>query len=230
MADPARIRRFGHGQGLAWEQARFDAMTEQHAPGGEVLFWQQPSCLVLPAHWQTRPGMGAAVASASAAGWPVLYRSTGGSCVFHGDQVLCISQITVTPSRQTGIDAVYTAFAGTLIAAATRLGLPGCRTGVAPDAPCDGRYNLLVGDRKLAGLAMRRRMRGGRTISLVHACLWLSGPVRPGLEAVGALERHLGLPGDYQETAIITLAEALGGCEAPAPLAMAWVRAMTSGS
>lgn len=228
MADPPRVRRFDHGGGLAWETARFDAMTEQHTPGCAVLFWQQPPCLVLPAHWRKRPGMAAAAAGASAAGWPVLYRSTGGSCVFHGDQVLCVSQITVTPSRRTSIDAVYTAFAGELIATAERLGLPGCRTGTAPDAPCDGRYNLLVGDRKLAGLAMRRRMRGGWTISLVHACLWLSGPVGPALKAVGALERHLGLPGRYRETAIITLAEAVGETGAPDSLAMAWVRAMTS--
>ncbi|MEE2922293.1 MAG: hypothetical protein VYC38_11080 [Pseudomonadota bacterium] len=137
-------------------------------------------------------------------------RRSGGACVFHGTGVLCVSGILAGRHDPAPVERVYESFAEELGAAVTSLGVGSVSIGPAPDAPCDGRFNLLVGGRKLAGLAMRRRMRDGRTVSLVHACLWIGGPLSEPIETINMFESRLGLPGAYRTDACITLAEALG--------------------
>lgn len=204
------VIRFGTGGGLDHENRLFEELAGAGRPADRLVFWQQPRSLIVPRRWKNRPGVEYAAAEAEAAGWPVLFRSSGGACVFHGDNVLCVTRILSVPPGTVQAPELYRAFAGDLGKTARQLGVGGCRTGQAPLAPCDGRFNLLVGDRKLAGLAMRRRLHGGMETLLVHACLWLSGPLRPALEAIETFERGIGLPSEYPSSACISLAEAMG--------------------
>ena len=213
--------------GLDFEAAQFEALAKEGTPQVQLHVWQQSPCLVVPRAYCRRAGIGAAIAAADDLGWRVLFRASGGSCVFHGRHVLCITRLICEPCGTSGIDAHYRSFTESLADAAEKLGVVDVRTGTAPDAPCDGRFNLLAGDRKLAGTAMRRRSRAGMDTTLAHACLWLSGPLEPSLNAVEVFESHLGAHRSYPASACITLAEATGRTdEDPVALANDLTRAM----
>ncbi len=206
--DAPDIVRFEAPGGLAHEERLFQQAFDEGAARFSLAFWQQSRCLVVPHRWLFKPGIEAAQAHAAAEGWPVTFRRSGGACVFHGPGVLCVSGILASQHDAAPVDRVYEDFANGLGAAVSSMGASGVSVGPAPDAPCDGRFNLLVGGRKLAGLAMRRRMRDGRTVSLVHACLWLGGALDAPIEAINEFESRLGLPGSYRADACMTLAEA----------------------
>ncbi|MEQ8559130.1 MAG: hypothetical protein RIB03_12505 [Henriciella sp.] len=195
-------------KGLANEERLFQDAFGAGAEHFRLAFWRQSKCLVVPQRWQSMPGIDAAQGIATAKGWPVTFRRSGGACVFHGPNVLCVSGILASPHDPAPVDRIYEHFANGLGAAVSSLGASGILVGPAPDAPCDGRFNLLVGNRKLAGLAMRRRMREGRTVTLVHACLWLGGPLEAPIDAINQFESRLGLRGGYRAGACMTLAEA----------------------
>ena len=208
--DKPDIAQFEAPGGLAREERLFDEAFDTEAGRTGLMFWQQSNCLVVPRRWLSLPGIEAAQDLADARGWPVMVRRSGGACVFHGPGVLCVSSIVIDQQDPGPVDRAYGEFAGGLSAALAMLGVDGVSIGPAPDAPCDGRFNLLVDGRKLAGLAMRRRMRHGRTASLVHACVWIGGPLAEAIEMINLFESRLGLPGTYRTAACITLAEAVG--------------------
>lgn len=202
------VEQFTAPDGLANEERLFQQAFVDGAARFSLSFWQQSQCLVVPQRWQSNPGIDTAKGIATAKGWPVTFRRSGGACVFHGPGVLCVSGILLNPHDPTPVDRLYEDFAIGLGAAASFLGASGVSIGPAPDAPCDGRFNLLVAGRKLAGLAMRRRMRDGQTVSLVHACIWLGGALEVPISAINQFESQLGLSGGYRAEACITLAEA----------------------
>lgn len=213
--DAPDIVEFQAPGGLANEERLFQEAFADEAPSFSLAFWRQSKCLVVPRRWLSKPGIEAAQEAATATGWPVTFRQSGGACVFHGPGVLCVSGLLVSARDPAPVDRVYEDFADALGAAVSSMGASGVSVGPAPDAPCDGRFNLLVDGRKLAGLAMRRRMRDGRTVSLVHACLWTRGPLDAPIEAINQFESLLGLPGTYRADACITLAEATASTWSP---------------
>lgn len=225
--DHPEVLQFEDAGGLDFEAAKFDAMSSAGQAQTQLLFWQQSRSLVVPRAYERREGIETAVEGADALGWPVLFRASGGSCVFHGDNVLCVSQLICEPRGSTALDVAYRRFADHLIATAVKLGVSGADFGTAPNAPCDGRFNVLVEGRKLAGTAMRRRARAGMDTTLVHACLWLSDPLAPALHAVETFEAPLGMGQPYPPAACISLAEATERPhDAPGKLATDWAQAM----
>ncbi|MEM5516347.1 hypothetical protein WNY37_05255 [Henriciella sp. AS95] len=206
--DAPDIVQFQAPDGLANEEQIFQQAFGAGAERFRLVFWQQSRCLVVPRRWQSMPGIDAAQTIAAVKGWPVTFRRSGGACVFHGPGVLCVSGILASQHDPAPVDRIYEDFANGLGSAVSSLGVSGVTVGPAPDAPCDGRFNLLVEGRKLAGLAMRRRMRDRRTVTLVHACLWLGGPMDAPIDAINQVESQLGMPGTYRTDACITLAEA----------------------
>ena len=207
-SDNVAIRMFLPPEGLVFEEARFEEAISADA-GHETRFcWQQSDCLVVPRRWFARPGFEEACYEASNVGWPVVLRSTGGACVFHGHDVVSVTSVLTVLEGSVRVDRVYESFACLLIETINHLGGTSCSTGFAPNAPCDGRFNILWGDRKLAGLAMRRRARN------VHACIWLGGSIHVPLGAVEAFERRVGFDVSYSASACVTLEEVTGrlGC------------------
>lgn len=228
LPDEAAIRRFRAPEGLSFEDGLFNSAFQEGKRASTLVSWQQSDCLVVPRRWQRHPAIGEACRASMAAGWPVVFRKSGGACVFHGRRVLCVSRLSIEEGSGRPVEMVYRRFAGRIAAAAARLGVEDIKTGSAPDAPCDGRYNVLVGKRKLAGLAMRRRQRNGMTASLVHACIWLDGAFDEPLSAINAFERRLGQPGVYKPDACVTLAKAARTDPGAGDLGQAFATAMQS--
>tara|TARA_R100000365_G_C2748694_1_gene81369 strand:- start:14009 stop:14722 length:714 start_codon:yes stop_codon:yes gene_type:complete len=227
--DNSFVLHFDEAGGLDYEAARFEAVSSMAAATQQLHFWQQARCLVVPRAYSQRRGIEAAVEDAADLGWPVFFRASGGSCVFHGENVLCITQLVCEPCGSTDLNDTYRRFTTDLLAAVSALGISAGHIGVAPNAPCDGRFNILVNGRKLAGTAMRRRTVSGMDTSLVHACLWLRGPFTSALNAIEAFETRLGIGNSYPPAACISLAEATGrNNDASDLLAKDWACAMQS--
>ncbi|WP_084419767.1 lipoyl protein ligase domain-containing protein [Henriciella litoralis] len=226
--DAPDIVRFQAPAGLDNEEQLFQQAFGADAERFSLSFWQQSKCLVVPQRWQSMPDIDAAQTIAAAKGWPVTFRRSGGACVFHGPGVLCVSGILASKRDPVPVDRIYEDFANGLGAAVSSLGVSGVSIGSAPDAPCDGRFNLLVDGRKLAGLAMRRRMRDATTVTLVHACLWVGGALEEPIAAINHVESRLGLPGIYRTEACITLAEATAWTGRLDSLSMAFADAALS--
>ncbi len=196
--------------GLEFEDSLFDRITEDTAvPVSDVFFWHQARSLVLPKRWTEKPGFGHAADQARAKGWPVVSRRSGGSCVFHGETVLCVTSVFCTKKHTLGIHDVYESFCALLIKGLMQVYGVEARYGGCPQAPCDGDFNILVGDRKLAGTAMRRRSRHGKDTFLVHGVIWLSGGLEEPLSVIESFDRSMGLDVRYPPAACITLEEAI---------------------
>ncbi len=222
LSSLTRVHEFRAGAGLTAENETFDRMCADAVVGARIVrFWRQEPCLVVPAAWKNQSGFALACHSAEQLGFPVVLRNTGGATVFHGAGCLCVSHFQLFNSERAEIASCYQRLSGAI---SNAIELPeGKRAAIdwAPQAPCDGRYNVVIDSRKLAGLAMRqRRLREGKVCVLSHAVVWTHGDISTAISAINQFERHLGREGRFDPAGCITLAEAQNGLERPAPLAV----------
>ena len=184
--------------GLEYEDALYDRIAEaQSAPFSDIHFWQRTKSLVLPKRWTDKPGFELASAEVEAKGWPIFPRRSGGSCVFHGENVLCVTSVFCIEKQTLGIRDGYIRFCDLLIDCLSEAYGVEASYGGCPEAPCDGDFNILIGDRKLAGTAMRRRSRHGKDTFLVHGVIWLSGEMAEPLSVIEGFDRSMGLDVRY---------------------------------
>ena len=121
-------------------------------------------------------------------GWAAVVRDTGGGPVALGPACLNVSWLTPLNSV-TSIEQGYLAFCQPLLAALAGFGVQ-AYCAALPGSYCDGRFNLLVAGRKLAGTAQRIYGTAQGPARLSHAVLH----VLPGVvEQLAALNRFLGL-------------------------------------
>lgn len=169
--------------------AREEELLAEVAAGRPPLLrlWRVPRCLVVPRGFARRPGFAAAAAASRAAGWPVLLRGSGGAPVPLDPGTLNVSLVR----RQlagVSLEADYAALLSLLRRALAPFGLPLDQGGVA-GAFCDGRFNLTLGGRKLAGTAQRRRPAGEGAAVLAQALLLVGSDVPAGCAALNAFLR-----------------------------------------
>ncbi len=135
-----------------------------------AMIWQSAPALIASQADRNLPRFQDAVQRCAAEGWPVYVRSSGGSAVALAPGVVNIGLIVawsaVRPSIEQGFQMICTALIGTL----ARFGV-GAHTGNAPGSFCDGRCNVLVNGRKIAGTSQRHASRGSRGALLVHATI-----------------------------------------------------------
>lgn len=145
-----------------------------------------------------------------AEGWPVLTRCTGGSCVPQGPGVLNLSIVHPRIKGWTLEDG-YQLLCLLLSRLLASYGLL-ATSGDVPGSFCDGRYNLQVGQQKLAGTA--QRWAGGsrdQAAVLAHACLLVDLDLFEATEKINTLYELCGQPRRFLPKACATLRECLGG-------------------
>ncbi len=186
-----------------------DDVLASGEPAAPVRLWVNPRCLVVPRAAARNPAFAAAAALSDAAGWPVYLRDSGGATVAHRPGILNVSLFGTGPSEGLAIDAFYSQLTGLLVEAFAALGTA-AEVGPVPGSYCDGRFNIGVAGRKIAGTACRIRQTKLRTAILAHAVVSVEGDPAADVAAVSAFERLLGLPGAYRADRHCTLEQVVG--------------------
>ena len=205
---PLRLR-----PGLAGEVDLLDAV-ERGAVAAAARIWEGPRAVVVSRADTRLPGFGEARRRLAAEGWPVAVRESGGSAVPHAPGIVHLSLAFRPPEgAPTTLEAGYALLLDPL---ARVLGSFGVRAeaGEVPRSFCDGRFNLAVAGRKIAGSAQRWRARPGSAIPgrgavLAHALLLVDVDRHETTDAVNRFYRFAGSERRFDADALVTLAEAI---------------------
>jgi len=214
--------------GPPWEKvAREEALLGAVAAGrlGPVLrLWTSGPSLML-GRLEARRLEQAGYALAQMGPLPVLVRPSGGTAVPHGPDdlsvTLCYPCDQVPAAPEMGYRRLL---AGLVRALEQALGLQ-AGPGWAPGSFCDGRFNLVVGGRKVAGTAQAQR----RGAVLVHATVMVGGEGRSRLRQVAAFYRQVGAHGPWDEGRVASLSELAGRALSPQDLIEPLVDAFLAG-
>ncbi len=171
------IARFSVAAGLNAERALLQRVCDGLFDCQLLLWRPTGQALVMPGSFERRPGFALASQRCAAQGWQILLRDTGGEPVPQSPAVLNIALAYALPAGDEAGNRIDTAYERLLEPLALWLAENGLKAGVGavPGAFCDGRYNLTLEGRKLAGTAQRwRRSHDGRPAVLAHAALLMN--------------------------------------------------------
>tara|TARA_Y100001951_G_C11287159_1_gene269539 strand:+ start:1132 stop:1899 length:768 start_codon:yes stop_codon:yes gene_type:complete len=181
------IARFNVAAGLSAERALLQRVCDGLFDCQLLLWRPTGQALVMPGSFERRPGFTLARGRYTARGWPILLRNTGGEPVPQSPAVLNIALAYALPAGDEAGKRIDSAYERLLEPLVLWLAEHGLRAGVGAVAGafCDGRFNLTLECRKLAGTAQRwRRSRDGRPAVLAHAALLMDDWRDPMAEVV----------------------------------------------
>lgn len=200
--------------GLLLDRARSeqDLEIEQQlmaraAEGGCVAAnWEPMPGLVVPASYRRFERFEAMCERFEALGWPVAVRRSGGGLVPQGPGMLNWSLAWRTPCAMgQAMEAVYEGLCGMLQDALRPFGIDAAPQAVVGSF-CDGRYNLAVGGRKVAGTAQYwQRISATEHVVLAHACLLVEADLTTLVRRANEFEARLGSDRQYERGAIANL-------------------------
>lgn len=154
---------------LALEQSLLAEFTAHTLPARTLVWESQPVLVVSPSDRQLPRFANAANASAID-GWPVAVRTSGGSAVPLGPGVLCYTVLNSWSGSPPALAHGYELVCKPIVGALAHFGLS-ATIGSAHGSFCDGKYNVLVNGRKIAGTAQRRTARADGGALLSHAAI-----------------------------------------------------------
>lgn len=154
-------------------------------------------------------------------GIPVLARPSGGTAVPHGPGELNVTLCYPAGATPAAPEPGYRRLIEGLQEAVGRaLGLEATE-GAVPGSFCDGRFNLVVGGRKVAGTAQAQR----RGAVLVHGTLMVSGRGADRLRVVADFCGSVGEAGLWLPDSVASLSELSGRDLAPDDLVVPMIEA-----
>jgi len=155
------------GRQLAADEQLLAAAVAGSLPA-TIRIWQNRDALVVSPRDTHLPHYSQAAAVLAAGGLPVIQRRSGGTAVLHGPGIVNISLVYRVPGEAPlNIRESYQLLCAPLAEFLARRGIETSLAAV-PGAFCDGRYNLGVAGRKLAGTAQRVRKTPGGCAVLSH--------------------------------------------------------------
>ena len=158
-----------------------------------VSWWTTSQSLVAPRSLKRAPDIDSALELSAHREWPVFFRQTGGSVVPQGAGILNVTiAFALDPVEQPSIIAVYEMFCAPLIRWLQKQGCD-ARTGFVPDSFCDGEFNVVVQNRKVAGTAQRwTRIRADemRQVVFAHALLLMDARLDAGVAAINQMYKN----------------------------------------
>lgn len=140
--------------------------------GPAIFIWRSQPALIV-ARSQTRwPNFERAAAELAQTGWPVLVRRSGGGAFPIGPGTAQIAIMARYADLGMAMDGVYDRLGLLIGSALAGFGIV-AGVGDSPGAFCDGRHDLVVAGRKIAGLAQHWRLcgRGDRCITAAASVL-----------------------------------------------------------
>jgi lipoate-protein ligase A len=177
------------------------------ADGCASAVWEPSPCLVVPGSYRHHAAFDAACERSAHEGWPVRLRRSGGGLVPQAAGVLNFSHAwrTALPMGDAMIP-VYQALCALLQRVLAPFGLVTDCAAVAGSF-CDGRYNLALDGRKVAGTAQYwQRLGPHEHVVLAHACLLVEADLAPLTERANRFEAALGSGRRYRGDVIANLA------------------------
>ncbi len=161
-----------------------------------MRIWRTGPCIAATAQEAARPGFARGARELAARGWPVLLRRSGGSAVPLTRGILNLSLIyAIEAFADASLATAYSILCRPLLETLRDCGIE-ASIGPVGGSFCDGRYNLVVNGRKIAGTAQRwsAGRNGGRLI-LSQGMLIIDGSsLSPGIAAINRLYETLALP------------------------------------
>lgn len=149
-----------------------DLLARAAEDGAACAVWEPAPCLVVPASYRRYPNFEAECNASAAQGWPVRVRRSGGGLVPQGAGMLNLSLAwrTCAPMGE-AMEPVYRALCELLQGVIHPFGVHTTLQAVSGSF-CDGRYNLALQGRKVAGTAQYwQRISAHEHVVLAHACL-----------------------------------------------------------
>jgi len=185
-------------------------LDADRAPAPLFRVWTNHRCLVVTRREQRLERFDAAAEASARRGWPVVTRDSGGTVVPHTRGTLLLTLIL--PRRaasEPDADMVYQWLCAPIIEALATLQVD-VTYGTVPRSFCDGRYNLVVDGRKIAGTS--QRWRGGLPgqpvrpgFVMAHLALYVAADVERATGAVNHFLRDAGRSPAFDPAAMTTV-------------------------
>ena len=180
--------------------------------------WECSRSLVVSRQEMQAPNIERAMTCMQQAGWPVVMRETGGSAVPLAPGVLNISMIVprslTTKVLGQSLEAVYRHLCEPIQQVLAAINIS-TRFGSVPGAFCDGRYNLVFEQKKIAGTAQawRGNIGGSGTVSegyvLAHAALLVDVDTAQLTGIVNRFYELTGLPRRFSDGNIVSVRQCI---------------------
>lgn len=197
--------------GLALEQRLATDVTLGTASGAVHLWRPLDRAMVVPRRLTQEPAFARASEELRQRGYPVLTRASGGDIVPQVPGMLNIAiGYAVAPVRQHGfgVESAYRFLCEPVIdwLREQHLGVS-ISTGAVAGALCDGRFNVVAEQRKIAGTAQRwgRSKANDDRIVFGHAMLFLDVDIDPLIDAVNTFYRICGIDRCCEASSHVTL-------------------------
>lgn len=178
------------------------------------LVWTTEPCLIAPRSYLRRESFTDARRKMEAVGWPVHLRPTGGDVTPQGAGTLNVSTVfRARKDEDRNLEAVYRWLCKPLISWVESLGKQ-ASYGSINQSFCDGRFNVAVEGRKLAGTAQRWRAcssRDGDWAVLAHAIVLVDATIEDGVAAVNRFYEHCGIEDRVMPESHINFSELWSG-------------------
>lgn len=186
----------GGGVAVAQDTIHLDEMLTGAGPETLSRLWVNDRSLITTRRFSREPMFARARGVSEANGWPVHVRSSGGTTVVHRPGILNVSLLRRVTRTGSDIDQAFRPLMDLLVKACRMFGLD-ATTGLLPGCYCDGRFNLLVEGRKVAGTACLIRRSADFIVQLSHAMIWVEGDIAEDIAAIARFEGELGLVPRY---------------------------------
>ncbi len=203
----------------ALARERIRAAGPDERPPALFRLWSNTRCLVVTQREERLPSFAAAARASAERGWPVVARDSGGTTVPHTPGTLLLTLLLPRlraedpPVQEPRADTVFTLLCDPVIEAMARLGVS-ATYGAVPRSFCDGRFNLVAHNRKIAGTA--QRWRGGLPrypvrdgFVMAHLALYVDTDMHAATRAVNSFLADTGSSEAFDSGQMISLREAM---------------------
>lgn len=201
------------------ESRLFEKVLKQKRYAG-FMIWKTFPSIVVPSRFTSICQYEFASESMAREGWRVVERNTGGDVVPQTPGVMNLTTSFLMPKEYTGADRMdyaYELLTRPIVKALKKLGLKDVEIGSVPGAFCDGRYNVTIAGRKVAGTAQRWRWceKDGekRAVVLAHAALIADGNIELMVEAVNRFCSFCGIDKSFEPDSHTSVLGSLGPAE-----------------